>query len=415
VWQTAALTDNGEPAESENLTTAKKIHALELDEPERWSTAQCRIVLHNRREQSDWAASIGNLRQFTVNGVCWQSEYAYPDSGWTSETEYSFGKYWGFDPDYQDPRYCVLTGLDLMGIVALYECGDEMYPGDGWVVSDCIRDWLYAASIGDGMQSLETPGFTFPQSPKLEERLWQPKRGVQLARFLQEVQEKAAHGGAIWCENGVICTGCKYCGAKRTSANWQQHQDNGWASTACLATDVARAGAGGIDAYLIGSAAERTGIAEGATIIEATSLRRISESLLGRFANYVDVAGQDAFGRPIKAITWDYDSIYTPAAANYMGGFVVPHIEASSSYRNSSLINIRAQQILNEKSELPSWIEATFPAELGLLRGYVVGVKGWDNLGVDGRKYRITQVSPPIIRDGVPYMKIRGRDCGAVS
>jgi hypothetical protein len=68
-----------------------------------------------------------------------------------------------------------------------------------------------------------------------------------------------------------------------------------------------------------------------------------------------------------------------------MGGFVVPHIEASSSYRNSSLINIRAQQILNEKSELPSWIEATFPAELGLLRGYVVGVKGWDNLGVDGR------------------------------
>lgn len=414
LWQKTVLTDNGEPAETENLTTAKKVHTVELDEPERWSTAQARITLHNRHEQSDWAATTGlQLRQFNISGVCWQSEYAYPDSGWTAEAEYTFGKYWSFDPDFNDPRYVRLTALDLMGIIAMHDCGDEMFPGDGLLVSDSIRDWLYSCNIGDEMQSLETVGFTFPISPQPEERLWQPKRGVQLARFLQEVQEKAAHGGAIWGENGVVCTGCKYCGAKRTSENWLSHQDNGWASTACLATDVARAGADGVDAYLVGNATARGEVVFGGTVIEAT-VRRIGESILGRFANFVDVAGEDAQGRPMRAAAWDYDSVSNTSAKNYMGGFVVPHVEASGAFRTSSLINVRAQQLLNEKSENPSWIEATFPIEPGIVRGYVLGVYGWNNLGINGRKYRITQVSPPIVRGEIPLMKVRARDCGAI-
>ena len=211
----------------------------------------------------------------------------------------------------------------------------------------------------------------------------------------------------------MICTGCKYCGQQRTSSDWLQHQDGGWGSSACLAADVARAGATGLDAYIIGSPAERTGLTAGPLVIEAT-VRKIGQSLTGRFANWVDVAGEDSYGKPFRSVAWDYASIMTPAASNYMGGFRIPHIETSSAFRGEATGNLRANQVLNEKSELPSWIEATFPIEPSLLRGYVVGVKGWNNLGIDGRKYRITQTSPPLLRDGVPYMKIRAREIGTI-
>ncbi len=412
LWQPAGLTDNGAPAESENLTTAKKVHAIELDEPERWSSSQCRFWFHNRRHTGgNWAASIGLLRQFDVTAN-WRSEYEYPDSGYTDDTVYALGTYWGFDSDY-DERYCIVNGMDAMGLLALYRVADELAPGDGQSVAAMIAEWLSAAQIGPALQSLEDAGFTFDQSPQLQERLWLPKRGVQLAAFLQEVQEKAAHGGAIWCEAGVICTGCKYCGQQRTSADWQQHQDNGWASTACLAADIVRAGATGLDAYLVGSAAERAGLTAGPLVIEA-SIRRLSDTILGRFANYVDVAGEDPYKRPVRSVAWDYNSVFTPGTANYTGGFLVRHVEASSAYRSTAIAALRANQLLNEKSEVPTWIEASFPCEPSLRRGCVVGVKGWDNLGIDGRKFRITQVSPPIIRDGPPMMRIRARDIGSI-
>jgi hypothetical protein len=411
LWQPAELTDNGAPAESEDLSAAKKVHAIEVDEPEGWSTSQCRFTFHNRRHEDDWAASIGLLRQFDVTAN-WRSEYDYPDSGWVDDTAYQLGTFWGFDPDY-DTRYCTINALDAMGLLALYRVADELSPGDGQDVTAQIAEWLQAARIGTALQDLEDAGFTFENSPQLKERLWLPRRGVSLAAFLQEVQEKAAKGGAIWCETGIIKTGCKYCGQKRTSADWAQHQDSGWGSSACLAADIVRAGATGLDAYLIGSGNERAGLTAGPLVLEAT-VRKVSETLLGRFANYVDVSGEDSYGRPVRSVVWDYDSINTPAAANYAGGFVIPHIETSSAHRSFAGANLRANQVLNDKSELPTWIEATFLCEPSLSRGCVVGVKGWDNLGIDGKRYRVTQLSPPIVRDGVPWQKLRAREIGAI-
>jgi hypothetical protein len=290
---------------------------------------------------------------------------------------------------------------------------DELPPGDKQSLSAYIANCLKAAQIGPAMQNLEDMGALIPKGDATQgKRAWAPKRGAGLAEFLQELQEKVGYGGAIWAELGQVVTGCKYCGTQRTALDYRSHNNAGWNSTGCAAADVARAGATGIDFYLLGSDAWRSSIPEGALIVEGTDARRVDQSLLHKFANLVDITGEDETGQTVRSVQWDYDSYWNPAAENYAGGFIVPFVESSSGANTQALVNARAGQALNEKSERPIWIEAEFPSEPSVWRGKVFKVYGWVRQGLHEKKFRVVQVSPPIVRSETPTTKVRARCIG---
>jgi hypothetical protein len=411
LWQAASLMDGGAVAEAENITLAGKVHGIEPNSPDNWAPSQCNIILNNRREQGGWANDLGILRQFTIDSVDWYDG----SGGGTPQAEgvnAVLGAFWTLEPDYEGV-FIRTPCVALDGLLALQKCHGEIRPGDGTNLSRYIGDALYGSLIGDDFQDLEDIGIAIPYSPDQRKRLWYPKRGVSLIEYLRELQEKIGCGGAIWADGEIITTGCKYCGTKRTGtlgdANYyKSHNDNGWASSACLAADAARI-TGGVDFALIGSQTYYAGLSGAAVPLECISLQRLSRTLVDQFANYVDVAGKDQFSRPITAAAYDYASVTDSSAANYAGGMVIPYVEESSTINTQADAQARANTILGDKSRQPLWIEATFPTEPTLKRGMVVQVHGWPHYGVDGLKARIAQVSPPIVRDNLPITKIRAR------
>jgi len=412
----AVLTDNGEPAVSETVTD--RVHSIAVDFGEDFEAVEARIRVHNRPENSYWAKDIGLLRGFRIVNHRWRGYYAeYPKAlypaEWTDEagTVTSLLEYvWALEPELEG-YFAELPGLDLMAILNLQRVKGQIPVGDGWNVRDYVRHILGVARIGGAWQDLEDTGLSLAVG-RPEEPAWQPERGRRLGEYLRQVVEKGSPGGAIWAERGQIVTGCKYCGTARTSSDWLQHQDNGWLSSACLAADLAR-NASGIDLELFCNPEDAT---DPTALGQMTQVRAYYQTLDDEvFANWVDVMGEDEDGRPLHYVAWDYDSINTPAASNYAGGWVIDHVETSPELKTAGQVARRGMELKNKLTLLPRWFTGTIIADGSLLRGYVVSVKGGQRVGLHNVKARVAQISLPIVRDRVPYVRIKCRVIGTVA
>ena len=261
-------------------------------------------------------------------------------------------------------------------------------------MTDAIAWVLEAFGIGPEQYDLEDTGAILT-SGDYEEPLWQPERGRRVLDFLRELVEKGSRHGAIWCENGVIKTGCRFCRTKRTPDNWQSHCDNGWQSSGCLAADIERTGnPDGVDLELYARPSGDDFDPDDVGIVVA--LQRYTARVDSQdYANYVSVQGRTADGDILTAVAFNQAQIDELK-------WLVPRIETDAALNTQAAVNARAQDLLNELSHKAVFIRGTVLWEPAIRPGRVVRVHGAERLGVDGQKFRIVSVSHSIRRDR-PY------------
>lgn len=401
LWQSATLVDGGEPAEETSLTDDGVVHEIHVTAQEGMATTRCEITLHNRREDPTYMPGI--LRQINVTDAAW-SAYEY-----TGDT---LGPFWTVEPTV-GARHTKIFTFDALSLLALRHCLDDHPAGDGQLISDYIASFLHSLQIGPEMRDLEDTGLYFHLCTDWSKRLWYPQRAATALEYIAEVQDKAAYGGAIWCENGVLKTGCKYCGAKRTSSDYLTH--TGYDSTGCVAADVARAGAAGIDFYVAGSGAEMAAVPSGGVIIEATDVSREDAAIEQSFANVVDVVGTNEQGLQVRSLMADYDSLFTPTDPAYTGGYIISYADVSSDVQTAGEATTRAARLLDEHGKWPLYVSVECPYVQNLSRGMVIGIKGWDNLGIDDCKFRVLSYEHIISRHEVAKTFMRAIYIGDIS
>lgn len=409
VQRMAVLTDGGPLAIAADVT--ERINRIELEFADEFGATEARMRVLNRASTSHWANDIGTFRAFHIRNHRWREYYPQEEAWRDADATASLEIVWSLEPELQG-AHADVPCVDLLGVINHARVHGQVPVGDGWDLHDYIRHVLYLAQVGDAMQTLEDIGVTIPFGTP-EKPACVPERGRRFGEWLSYLQDKYGDHGAIWAEGGSIVTGCRYCGTMRTAADYQSHHDNGWQSSGCLAADIARAGESGIDQELFCNPEDAT---------DPDALGRMANVRVYRatlddevFANWVDVAGEDLDGRPLRSTVYDYGSLYNATASNYAGGWKIMRVETDTALRSQSAVSRRAYTLLNDLGEEPLWFSGDVIADGSLLRGYTVAVKGGADLGISNAKARIVKLSLPIIRDGVPYVRLYCRVIGTVS
>jgi hypothetical protein len=408
VERMAVLTDGGALAVDTDVTS--RVNSIELDFAEDFGATETRMRVLNRANNSYWASGIGTFRAFHIRNHRWREYYPALDTWRDADETTSLEYVWSLEPELQG-QHAEVPCVDLLGVINHARVHGQVPVGDGWDLHDYIRHTLYLAQVGDAMMTLEDIGVTIPFGTP-EKPACVPERGRRFGEWLAYLQDKYGDHGAVWAELGQIVTGCRYCGTVRTVADYQSHHDNGWKSSGCLAADLERTETG-IDQDLFCNPEDAT---------DPDALGRMAKVRVYKatlddevFANWVNVAGEDLDRRALGSTVYDYASLHTPAAANYTGGWKIMRVETDTALRSQAAVTRRAYTLLNDLSEEPLWFSGEVIADGSLLRGYTVAVKGGADLGLDDAKARIVKLSLPIIRDGVPYVRLYCRIIGTVS
>lgn len=404
----AVLADNGAPAVEADVTD--RVNSIELDFAEDFGATETRMRVLNRASNSHWASSIGTFRAFHIRNHRWREYYPALDS-WRDADETSSLEYvWSLEPELEG-EHAQVPCVDLLGVINHARVHGQVPIGDGWSLYEYIRHICYLAQVGEAMLTLEDIGVIIPSGTP-EKPACVPERGRRFGEWLAYLQDKYGDHGAVWAELGEIVTGCRYCGTVRTAADYQSHHDNGWQSSGCLAADLDR-NPSGIDLELYCNPED----ASDPDALGRMSQMRVYKATLDDevFANWVDVAGEDLDGRPLRSTVYDYASLHTPTATNYVGGWKIMRVETDTALRSQAAVGRRAYTLLNDLSEEPLWFSGSVIADGSLARGYTVSVKGGAGLGLSDAKARIVKMSLPIIRDGVPYVRLYCRIIGTVS
>ena len=388
------LQDNGEPAVQRDLTADGLVEELEAELPGHHAATQVILRLNNRSGQ---AKDIGDFQQVTIERVGWIRKGAAGDQ---EDVVQEFEKLLTLEPSLEGAEAEVPL-LDLLAYLGTQRFDEGLPRMDGWNVRDAIAWILEAYGIGPEQYDLEDTGAILTVGD-YEKPLWQPERGRRVLDFLRELVEKGSRHGAIWCENGIIRTGCRFCRTKRTAEDWLSHCDNGWASSGCLAADVARSGnSDGVDVELYarplteGFDPDEVGV--------AVALHRYTARVDSQdYANYVSVQGKTPEGETLAAV------VYDSADELYQRGWLVPRIETDASLSTPAAVNARAQELLNELSEKAIFVRGTVLWDPRIRPGRVVRIHGAERLGLDGHKFRVVSVSHSIRRDR-PYTTFVGR------
>ncbi|MCD6352468.1 MAG: hypothetical protein J7M26_10140 [Armatimonadetes bacterium] len=393
IWQDAVLQDNGEPAVQQDLTSAGLVEEIEAEQPEHRGAVQVTLRLHNRNGE---AKDIGDFQQVTVERVGWLRKGA---SGDEEEVVQDFEKLLTLEPSLEG-AHAEVPLLDLLAYLGLQKFDQGLPRMDGWNVKDAVQWVLEAYGIGPEQYDLEDTGVVLTAGT-WEKPAWQPERGRSALDFLRELVEKGSKHGAIWCENGVIKTGCRYCRSKRTAEDWQSHCDNGWTSSGCLAADIARSGnPDGVDVELYARPAGESFDPDDVGIVVA--LARYTARIDSQdYANYVSVQGKTADGETLGVVRYEDDDLY-------QHGWLIPRVETDGALTTQAAVNARAQDLINELGQKAVFVRGTVLWEPALRPGRVVRLHGAERLGVNNQKFRVVSASHSI-RRGRPYTTFVGR------
>ncbi|MGE4406383.1 hypothetical protein [Pseudomonas sp.] len=393
IWQDAVLQDNGEPAVQQDLTAAGLVEELEAELPEHRGAAQATLRLRNR---SGEAKDIGDFQQVTIERVGWLRK---GENGNEEDVVQEFEKLLTLEPSLEG-AHAEVPLLDLLAYLGVQRFDQGLPRMDGWTVRGAVQWVLEAHGIGPDQYDLEDTGAVLTSGP-WEKPVWQPERGRSVLDFLREILEKGGRHAAIWCENGIIKTGCRFCRTKRTASDWQSHCDNGWASSGCLAADVARAGnADGVDLELYARPAgagfdpDQVGVA---VDLERYTTRIDTQD----YANYVSVQGRTPDGDILTAVVYTNDELL-------QRGWLVPRIETDSALTTEAAVSARADELLNELAQKAVFVRGTCLWTPAMRPGRVVRIHGAERLGLDGHKFRIVSATHSIRRHR-PYTTFVGR------
>lgn len=308
------------------------------------------------------------------------------------------------EPCY-DPREGDFDLTDLLGILNLKRWEWGTLCARGWYVYDFVTWLLQDAGIGPKWFDIEDLQTLIPDDS--ERSTW--KVGTSYAQIISECVDRFGHGiiapgsgaaghhhvgASLWYDgqDGKIHTGCRYCRTKRTVDNWQTHEDNGWASSGCLAADTARV-TGGVDFVMVDTPVET---ADYSSLFIAKRVEvKVTPLHADKYANRIVVVGKAPGGYPIY-------SRWTNEAALYHGegtppeeyvGFPVTHIEEDDTLTTQELADARLNQLKQWLTSWPRLVSITAPLIPNAKPGHVLKVTAGQYAGIHGKTFRVTGVN----------------------
>lgn len=308
------------------------------------------------------------------------------------------------EPSY-DPREGHFDLTDLLGLLNLKKWEWGTLCARGWYVYDFVTWLLNDAGIGPKWYDIEDLQTLIPDDS--ERSTW--RVGTSYARIISECVDRFGHGiiapgsgaaghhhvgASLWYDGqtGKIRTGCRYCRTRRTVDNWESHEDNGWASSGCLAVDAARV-AGGVDFVMVDTPVEA---ADYASLFIAKKVQvKVAPLHPDKYANRIVVVGKAPAGYPIY-------SRWTNEAALYHGegtpgeeyvGLPVTHIEEDDSLTTQELADARLNQLKQWLSSWPRTVSITAPLIANARPGHVLKVTAGQYAGIHGKTFRVTGVN----------------------
>ena len=297
---------------------------------------------------------------------------------------------------------------------------------DNWLVTD-ILTWVLARCnipaayrvVGTDIENLGLR----TNSGLPDEVIWRVEPGRAWLDFLREDLLAKAYGGAdLWIDgDGHVNIGCPYCRTLRSASPasdnyWAKH--DGWASVGCLAADVTRAGASGVD-YILCTEPSLTPEEEYAHGFISSMRRYKEQANPEEWANIVVALVQTLDGASaIRASFVHKDGIiYDESNPAGYQGYPAHKVVTLPTGSSQAEANRKAWEEFRHVAQRPDWIRATLPLVPALDLGMVVETRGVSDIDIENAKWRVASVRHRAYRSTTtpPYTEIRARYIGQVA
>jgi hypothetical protein len=422
LYQTPVVTDHGEPAFTEILLPYELECAMDLE----GSTAQAySLIVDNRPSLAQWPETVGKpATVYFRNGrvVKLEAGVKYDDD---SEDLVQMGRYHIVSVRRRGTEARVEM-TDLLGMLALTKWRHGKLCLRGFTAKAAIEFLLQLEGFGTAWYDIEDLGATLLGGQNPDNETWTYDEGTAVADILAEIARYGMHNGALYYDPLLdqIRTGCRYCRTARTAVgdgNWASHQDNGWASSGCLAADAVRLAGTGEAADLVLVSGETAGPSYLPSFDVAEELE-IDEDVLGEgvYANVVQAVGQAPDGRALSAVLRNEDAIWGPAdpgsgygtlGREYVGWQILRSEEVRQATTQAE-VNARCLELATESFPyaqvishclLPLKPSGGSPLFVPLRPGLTCQVKGGEALDAlgdsgTGRLFRLTSVRHDVRR-----------------
>jgi hypothetical protein len=287
---------------------------------------------------------------------------------------------------------------DLLGIAALARWTRGVLNFRGWYVKDALEFLCDLLAIGTAERDFEDIG-TDAQVPKTDESA-EYKPGKNFAEIMVDLVRRYGQDSTLWYDGATnkLKTGCKYCRAKRTTTDtgggvleWMTHNDNGWASSGCLAVDAARVPTDSIDYHIVDDP-DATGVEAGSLLFTtAPVIARTSGLAREGYANEIVVTGMDATGKiPLQA-RWRNPNAFDPTHDDWVAVRVTKYEDLGDGQTQYS-VNDRCAELTAIALSWPLDVKVELVLHPEIVVGYVMQVQGGSYAGVDQKKFRVTAV-----------------------
>lgn len=321
-----------------------------------------------------------------------------------SNSVVNMGDYFVLNP-HRERRAASFVVTDLLGMVALNKWdGETDLNFRGWLVSEALAFALEYNGIGTAQYELEETGLLVPDDDDQNHRI-----GTSWLKIMQGLLDE---GGVLWTDysDNKVKTGCRYCRTARTAANVLDHADNAWLSSACLAADVVRAGATGVDFLAV---VNPTGAGAAYPQYPVVEFQADEATLSERdHANTITVVGSRpsvpratkrregwawespqliARWRNRAALDWEYIEANPTAVTEYLG-WPVSHVERDDSLVTQQEVDRRLAEIAARKATRAKKARFYVPMLNTIRPGMVTEVQGAAYAACDGLLFRVTGV-----------------------
>lgn len=377
IWQTSEITDNGEPTfgavtEAHEVTVAAGLENGEAS----------MVTMTCDNFPGNWGYVPAKLlRKGAMVSI--ETGVRYTDG--TAEY-WPWGKHIILEvcPSVSD---FTVTTTDPLGWLFMCEWDLGKLYLKGWNSAAAIAYLCSLYGFGPAMLDLEDIGAL------LEGDSWEYEIGTSVGEIITDIASRGQRKAALWYDpvNNKIATGCPYCRTKRTESTWDDHSDNGWASSGCLAADLARnPTTDGIDLNLVAA------WNEGPSALAVVDDLRASDGAIrrGEYANRITVVGRTMDGGEIWW-RWHNQDATGPDADpgdDYVG-FVVSYVDRDDNLETWGPLRERLTQLREQMQAKHMTIDdVKLLIHPGLRPGHRVKVLGADAAGVDGKQFRVTQV-----------------------
>jgi hypothetical protein len=326
IYQTPVVTDNGEPTFTEIILPYELGTSADLEA----STAEVHsLVVDNRPSLAQWAQEQGWQAGLWVESAH-KPATVYFRNGRVVKVEAGIifdddsteitqiGRFHIVDVE-RGTIHAKVEMTDLLGMLGLARWRHGALCLRGFTAKAAIEFLLQLEGFGPDWYDIEDLGTSLLGGQNPDNDTWTYDEGTVLSDLLAEIVKYGMHNGVLFYDGltDKLKTGCRYCRVARVAigdGTWAQHQDNGWASSGCLAADAIRLAGTTDEADLVLIAGETAG----ADLLPRWDIAQeltLAEEILreGEYANVVQATGQAPDGRPLSAVLRNEDAIWGPA------------------------------------------------------------------------------------------------------